>query len=52
VVTAPAAAPATTPGKPGVFWLGYGLLAMGALLALAAVVGYLRFAPGFRRGRR
>jgi plastocyanin len=52
VVTAPSAAPATTPGKPGVFWLGYGLLALGALLALAAVVGYLRFAPGFRRGRR
>jgi len=52
VVTAPAAAPVTTPGKPGVFWLGYGLLAMGALLALAALVGYLRFSPGFRRGRR
>jgi plastocyanin len=52
VVTAPSAAPATTPGKPGVFWLGYGLLALGALLALAAIVGYLRFAPGFRRGRR
>ncbi|HZD02683.1 MAG TPA: plastocyanin/azurin family copper-binding protein [Actinomycetes bacterium] len=52
VVTAPSAAPATTPGKPGVFWLGYGLLALGALLALAAVVGYLRFAPGFRRGGR
>jgi plastocyanin len=52
VVTAPEAAPATTPGKPGVFWLGYGLLAMGALLALAALAGYLRFSPGFRRGRR
>jgi plastocyanin len=52
VVTAPTAAPATTPGKPGVFWLGYGLLAMGALLALAALAGYLRFSPGFRRGRR
>ncbi len=52
VVTAPSAAPATTASKPGVFWLGYGLLALGALLALAAIVGYLRFAPGFRRGRR
>jgi plastocyanin len=52
VVTAPSAAPATTSGKPGVFWLGYGLLALGAVLALAALVGYLRFAPGFRRGRR
>jgi plastocyanin len=52
VVTVPSAAPATGPGKPGVFWLGYGLLALGALLALAAIVGYLRFAPGFRRGQR
>ncbi len=52
VVTVPSAASSSTPGKPGVFWLGYGLLALGALLALAALVGYLRFAPGFRRGRR
>jgi plastocyanin len=52
VVTAPSAAPATAPGKPGVFWLGYGLLALGAVIALAALVGYLRFAPGFRRPRR
>jgi plastocyanin len=51
VVTAPSAAPAAAPGRPGVYWLGYGLLALGALLALAAVVGYLRFAPGFRRQR-
>jgi hypothetical protein len=34
-----------------VYWLGYGLLAGGALLALAAVFGYLRFYPGFRRQR-
>jgi plastocyanin len=52
VVSAPSAAPPTTPSKPGIFWLGYGLLALGALLALAAIVGYLRFAPGFRRGGR
>lgn len=52
VVTAPSAAAPTAPSKPGVFWLGYGLLALGAVLALAAIVGYLRFAPGFRRGGR
>jgi plastocyanin len=51
VVSAPSAASGTTPPKPGVYWLGYGLLAGGGLLALAAVVGYLRFYPGFRRQR-
>ncbi len=51
VVSAPSAAPATSPGRPGVYWLGYGLLAAGALLALAAAMAYLRFAPGFRRRR-
>jgi len=51
VVTAPLAAPATSGGRPGVYWLGYGLLAGGGLLALAAVFAYLRFAPGFRRQR-
>jgi plastocyanin len=51
VVSAPSAASGTTPPKPGVYWLGYGLLAGGALLALAAVFGYLRFYPGFRRQR-
>jgi plastocyanin len=51
VVSAPSAAPPTPPSKPAVYWLGYGLLAGGALLALATVVGYLRFAPGFRRRR-
>lgn len=51
VVSAPTAASGTTPAKPGVYWLGYGLLAGGGLLALAAVFGYLRFYPGFRRHR-
>lgn len=51
VVSAPSAASGTTPPKPGVYWLGYGLLAGGALLALAAVFAYLRFYPGFRRQR-
>jgi plastocyanin len=51
VVSAPSAASSATPPKPGVYWLGYGLLGGGALLALAAIVGYLRFYPGFRRQR-
>ena len=51
VVSAPSAASGSTPPKPAVYWLGYGLLAGGALLALAAVIAYLRFAPGFRRRR-
>src|SRR6266508_6065423 len=51
VVSSPSAASNATPPKPGVYWLGYGLLGGGALLALAAVFGYLRFYPGFRRER-
>ncbi|HEX9343174.1 MAG TPA: plastocyanin/azurin family copper-binding protein [Actinomycetota bacterium] len=52
VVSTPTQAAPPTPGKPGIYWAGYGLLALGALLALIAVVAYLRFAPGFRRQRR
>jgi plastocyanin len=51
VVSTPSAASGTTPAKPGVYWLGYLLLGGGVLLAVAAVFGYLRFYPGFRRGR-
>jgi plastocyanin len=50
-VTAPQAASGSKPPKPGVYWLGYALLGGGVLLALAAVFGYLRFYPGFRRDR-
>jgi plastocyanin len=51
VVSTPSAASGTTPAKPGVYWLGYLLLGGGVLLAVAAVFGYLRFYPGFRRER-
>jgi plastocyanin len=52
VISTPTQAAPPTPGHPGIYWAGYGLLAFGALLALIAVVAYLRFAPGFRRQRR
>lgn len=39
------------PPRPAVYYLGWGLLALGVLLALAAVVGYLRFLPNWRRHR-
>src|SRR5438034_476874 len=66
VVTAPAAgaqssgaatpdtptAATTPPGKPGIYYAGWGLLAIGGVLALAAIAGYLRFAPDFSRGRK
>jgi hypothetical protein len=35
-----------------VFWAGYGLLALGALLALAALAAYIRYSPSFRRESR
>jgi plastocyanin len=42
----------TPPGKPGIYYAGWGLLAVGGVLALAAIAGYLRFAPDFSRGRK
>jgi plastocyanin len=42
----------TPPGKPGIYYAGWGLLAIGGVLALAAIAGYLRFAPDFSRGRK
>jgi plastocyanin len=52
VIPPPAAGAPPSPGKPAVFWAGYGLLALGALLFLAALGGYIRFAPTFRRENR
>ena len=39
-------------GGPVVFWAGYGLFGLGALLFLGALAGYIRYAPGFRRESR
>lgn len=52
VIPPPEAGAPPTPGKPVVFWAGYGLLALGALLLLAALGGYIRYAPSFRRENR
>jgi plastocyanin len=40
------------PGKPGIYYAGWGLLAVGGIVALAAIAGYLRFAPDFNRQRK
>jgi plastocyanin len=52
VVTSPSAAPPPPPGHPVIYWAGWGLFALGALLALAFIALYVRFAPGFNRPRR
>jgi plastocyanin len=51
VVTAPSAAPPPAAGHPAIYWAGWGLFALGALLALAFIALYVRFAPGFGRRR-
>lgn len=50
-VDTPAAA-TTPPGPAGIYYAGWGLLALGGLLALVTVVAYLRFLPRFRRNDR
>ena len=52
VIPPPEAGGPPTPGRPVVFWAGYGLLALGALLFLGALAGYVRYAPSFRREGR
>ena len=52
VIPPPEAGGPPPPGKPVVFWAGYGLLALGAVLFLAALAGYIRYAPSFRRENR
>jgi plastocyanin len=52
VIPPPEAGEPTKPGRPVVFWAGYGLLALGALLFLGVLAGYVRYAPSFRRESR
>jgi plastocyanin len=52
VIPPPQAGGPPTPGRPVVFWAGYGLLGLGALLFLGALAGYVRYAPSFRRESR
>jgi plastocyanin len=52
LVTAPETVKPTASGRPAIYWAGYGLLALGALLALVTVIAYVRLAPRFPRHRR
>jgi hypothetical protein len=52
LVTAPGAVKLTAPGKPALYWAGYGLLMLGAVIALMTLFAYMRFSPGFPRQRR
>jgi plastocyanin len=49
VVEPPSAAAPPSPGRPAIYWAGWGLFALGALLALVLVALYVRFWPGFTR---
>jgi plastocyanin len=49
VVEPPSAASPPSAGRPAIYWAGWGLFALGALLALALIALYVRFWPGFSR---
>ena len=49
VVEPPSAASPPSSGRPAIYWAGWGLFALGALLALALIALYVRFWPGFSR---
>ncbi|HEY6590244.1 MAG TPA: plastocyanin/azurin family copper-binding protein [Actinomycetota bacterium] len=49
VVEPPSAASPPSPGRPAIYWAGWGLFALGALLALVLIALYVRFSPGFGR---
>jgi plastocyanin len=49
VVEPPSAAAPPSPGRPAIYWAGWGLFALGALLALVLIALYVRFWPGFIR---
>jgi plastocyanin len=49
VVEPPSAASPPSAGRPAIYWAGWGLFALGALLALVLIALYVRFSPGFGR---
>jgi plastocyanin len=49
VVEPPSAASPPSAGRPAIYWAGWGLFALGALLALVLIGLYVRFSPGFNR---
>jgi plastocyanin len=49
VVEPPSAASPPSAGRPAIYWAGWGLFALGALLALLLIALYVRFWPGFSR---
>jgi plastocyanin len=49
VVEPPSAASPPSAGRPAIYWAGWGLFALGALLALVLIALYVRFWPGFSR---
>jgi plastocyanin len=49
VVEPPSAAAPPSSGRPAIYWAGWGLFALGALLALVLIGLYVRFWPGFNR---
>jgi plastocyanin len=49
VVEPPSAAAPPSSGRPAIYWAGWGLFALGALLALVLIGLYVRFWPGFSR---
>ena len=49
LVTAPETVKPTASGRAAIYWAGYGLLALGALIALVTAVAYVRFSPRFPR---
>jgi plastocyanin len=52
VVEPPSAAAPPSAGRPVIYWAGWALFALGAVLALALIALYVRFAPSFNRPKR
>jgi plastocyanin len=52
VVEPPSAAAPPSAGRPVIYWAGWALFALGALLALGLIALYVRFAPGFNQPKR